>query len=32
MVNERHIDPFEARKSWLIEGIIALLSIMSTMR
>jgi hypothetical protein len=31
MVNERYINPFGARKSWLTEGVIAPLTLMSTM-
>ena len=31
MLNERHINPFGARKSWLTEGVIAPLTLMSTM-
>jgi hypothetical protein len=30
MVNERHINPFGARKSWLTEGVIAPLTLGST--
>ena len=31
MLNERRLDPFEAHKSWLPGGVIASLSLMSTM-
>jgi hypothetical protein len=31
MVNERYIDPFGAHTSWLTGGVIALLTLVSTM-
>ena len=31
MLNERHINPFGAHKSWLTGGVIALLTLVSTM-
>jgi hypothetical protein len=31
MLNERSIEPFQAHNAWLTEGVIAPLSLMSTM-